>query len=821
MKGQTQLLEAYFQNLLAIRQTGGGVKEESYYDALSELFNGVGNGLRPRVRCILQLGNQGAGRPDGGLFTEEQWRQGDHKKPLLGLPQSPNRGAIEVKPTSDDAWVTADTKQVTSYWQQYRQVLVTNYRDFVLVGQDQDGNSVNLEAYRLADSEADFWTQATHPRPFARGHAATFTEFLQRVMLHAAPLVTPRDVAWFLASYARTAMARIEGQDLPALAAVRSALEDALGLKFVGDKGEHFFRSTFVQTLFYGVFSAWVLWAKGQPESSKERFEWRTAVWHLRVPMIQALFSNVATPSSLGPLGLVEILDWTGGVLNGVVRKDFFSAFEEGHAVQYFYEPFLEAFDPVLRKDLGVWYTPPEIVQYMVARVDAVLREELGLPTGLADPNVYVLDPCCGTGSYLVEVLRCIHKTLQKTRGDALVGSDVKAAAQGRVFGFEILPAPFVVSHLQLGLLLQNLGAPLAEGKPERAGVYLTNALTGWEPLDPEKEKVFQAMLTGFPELLEERDSAREVKREKPILVILGNPPYNAFAGTSPAEEQGLVEPYKEGLVKKWGIKKFNLDDLYVRFFRLAERRIAEQTGRGVVSYISNFSYLKKPSFVVMRRRFVSEFDRLWFDNMNGDSRETGKRTPEGKPDPSVFSTEYNKAGIKVGTTVSVLVRKNERDTDPVVRYREFWGVTKRADLLESLKAADLNAQYRLAHPVKENRHSFRPERVTAGYYSWPRLTDLAAFHSNGLMEKRGGALIDISKDALERRMHRYYDPKLDWEALRASMTGPTEDAAAFDAKKTRKKVLKAEKFDPSRLLRYAIRPLDTRWCYYSGVSPL
>ncbi|MDP3065093.1 MAG: type ISP restriction/modification enzyme [Chloroflexota bacterium] len=822
MKEHTQLLESYFRSLLEVRQSGAGVKEESYYDALSNLLNGIGSGLKPRVRCILQLGNRGAGRPDGGLFTEDQWKQGDHHKPLLGLPQPPNRGVIEVKPTSDDVWVTADTRQVTGYWQHYRQVLVTNYRECVLVGQDQDGNPVKLETYRLADNEAEFWAQAARPRAFARRHATTFTEFLHRVMLYAAPLTTPRDVAWFLASYARTGMTRIEGKELPALAAVRSALEEALGLKFVGDKGEHFFRSTFVQTLFYGVFSAWVLWAKGRPETSKDRFEWRTAVWYLRVPMIQALFSNVATPSSLGPLGLVEVLDWTSAVLNRVTRKDFFSAFEEGRAVQYFYEPFLEAFDPELRKELGVWYTPPEVVQYMVARIDTVLREELGLPDGLADPNVYVLDPCCGTGSYLVEVLRCIHRTLQKTRGDALVGSDVKAAAQGRVFGFEILPAPFVVSHLQLGLLLQNLGAPLAEGKHERAGVYLTNALTGWEPLDPEKEKAFQAMLSGFPELLEERDSAREVKREKPILVILGNPPYNAFAGTSPVEEQGLVEPYKEGLVKEWGIKKFNLDDLYVRFFRLAERRIAEQTGRGVVSYISNFSYLADPSFVVMRRRFLSEFDRLWFDSLNGDSRETGKRTPDGKPDPSIFSTEYNKAGIRVGTTVSVLVRKKERDAQPFVRYREFWGVTKRAELLESLKAADLNAQYLSAQPAKENRYSFRPENVSAGYMEWPRLIELSGGVAyQGLAEDRRKALIDIDRNVLEQRMRQYFDSSVTWDALKA-LGGPlTETYVDFQAEQVRQKTLRAEHFSVDNVSRYAMRPFDTQYCYYTSARPI
>lgn len=117
--------------------------------------------------------------------------------------------------------------------------------------------------------------------------------------------------------------------------------------------------------------------------------------------MIRALFEQVARPSALEPLGLVEVLDWTEEVLNRVDRPAFFSRFKDAEAVQYFYEPFLEAFDPELRKELGVWYTPPEIVRYMVARVDSILKYELGIADGLADERVVVLDPCCGTGAYL------------------------------------------------------------------------------------------------------------------------------------------------------------------------------------------------------------------------------------------------------------------------------------------------------------------------------------------------------------------------------------------------------------------------------------
>ena len=391
MTENIRLAEEYFGDLRDIHQSGGGVEEESYYGSLEKLFNGIGKSLKPKVRCIIQLQNRGAGKPDGGFFTKGQYDHGNDQAPLLG--QMPARGVIEVKPTSDDTWITADSKQVSKYWNTYQLVLVTNYRDFVLVGRDHDGKPVKLESYRLASSENDFWMKAAHPKKLAQEYGETFIEYLRRAMLQAAPVSSPRDLAWFLASYARTASARIEGKDIPEMHSVRTALEAALGLKFEGDKGEHFFRSTLVQTIFYGAFSAWVLWSKKRSYTAPDIFNWHDAVWELKVPIMQALFGQIVTPAHVGPLELEDTLDWASSTLNRVDRASFFSAFEEGKAVQYFYEPFLEAFDPELRKQLGVWYTPPEIVQYMVARVDTVLREELNIADGLADPNVFVLDP--------------------------------------------------------------------------------------------------------------------------------------------------------------------------------------------------------------------------------------------------------------------------------------------------------------------------------------------------------------------------------------------------------------------------------------------
>ena len=430
----TTAVEAYFEHLRGIRASGGATAETSSYTPLENLLNAVGAGLKPKVYCVGQLRDLGAGHPDFGLYAAKQVKRG---QPREG--QVPEHGVVEVKPAEDDAWLTAEGKQVSRYWGRYRLVLVTNYRDFVLVGEDAAGQPAKLETFRLAADAEEFNRELQKPRTFAGRVGAGLGEYLLRVLSHRAVLAEPRDLAWLLASYARDGLARVEAAgDAPSLAAVRAALEEALGVKFEGERGAAFFRSTLVQTLFYGVFSAWVLWAR--QASPTDRFNWHEAVWHLRAPVLRALFQQLSDPGRLQPLGLVEVLDWTNAALDRVDQAAFFARFNEGEAVPYFYEPFLQAFDPALRKQLGVWYTPAEVVRYMVARVDRALRDDLGIADGLAAENVYVLDPCCGTGAYLAAVLRRIAANLQDRGLGALTGARVKQAALERVFGFEIMP---------------------------------------------------------------------------------------------------------------------------------------------------------------------------------------------------------------------------------------------------------------------------------------------------------------------------------------------------------------------------------------------
>ena len=242
-----------------------------------------------------------------------------------------------------------------------------------------------------------------------------------------------------------------------------------------------------------------------------------------------------------------------------------------------------------------------------------------------------------------------IAENVRKNKSEGFVAAEVKRALKERVFGFEILAAPFVVSHLQLGLALKRHGATL--GPNERAGVYLTNALTGWEPPDVgAKERIDQ--MVAFPELKAERDAAYEVKCEKPILVVLGNPPYNGYAGVAVEEERDLSNAYRttKRAPKPQGQ---GLNDPYVRFFRMAESRIVEKTHKGVVCFISNYSWLDGLSFTGMRERYLDVFDSVWIDNLHGD-RTISEYAPDGRTSETVFAIGADAPGITIGTTITL-----------------------------------------------------------------------------------------------------------------------------------------------------------------------
>ncbi|WP_210189550.1 type ISP restriction/modification enzyme [Sinorhizobium sp. A49] len=805
------------------RGLGAGTKERSYYPALADLLNSVGQELKPRVLCLSDLANSGAGHPDFGLYAANQVQKGEPRK-----GQQPERGVIELKGVADDTWLTADTKQVSKYFGAYRLVIVSNLRDFLIIGEGPNGEAAKQEGFRLAPNAKAFWEMVSTPRKSAEIVGRAFGEYLKRTLTQSVSLRQPKDVAWFLASYARDALQRVdEAGDLPALANVRASLEQALGVTFEAEKGNHFFRSTLVQTLFYGIFSAWVLWAREEPRTSP-KFDWKLATWHLTVPFIRTLFQQIASPAHLQPLHLVEVLDWTAATLNRVDTTEFFARFNDADAVQFFYEPFLEAFDPELRKELGVWYTPNEVVTYMVARVDKALREDLGIEDGLASERVYVLDPCCGTGAFLGAVLKRMEASFDAKGLGGLKGQMVKQAALTRVFGFEIMPAPFVVAHLQVGLTLQGMGATL-DGTTDRAGIFLTNALTGWEP------HVTKPL--PFPELEEERSRADKVKQGAPILVIIGNPPYNGFAGVNEGkEERALTDAYKRP--KK--VRKpegQGLNDLYVRFFRMAERRIVQTMmlekqdllddptptwadgGEGIVCFISNYSWLDGLSFTAMRERYLEAYDAIRIDCLNGDKYKTGKTTPDGAPDPSIFSTEHNREGIQVGTAIATMIRKEKHSPPETVQFRHLWGANKRQELLATAEA-DTATLYQTFTPPLELGYPFASATLDLGYFDWPRLYDLMPFFFPGVQTKRDSFLVDIDKNKLVSRLEKYFDPKVSDAEIAQEFPEIWHATKRYQPIETRE-ILKQRGIIPENFVSHAYRPFDVRWIYWEPETKL
>ena len=447
----------------------------------------------------------------------------------------------------------------------------------------------------------------------------------------------------------------------------------------------------------------------------------------------------------------------------------------------------------------------------MVARVDMALKEDLQIENGLAAENVYVLDPCCGTGAYVSEVLRRISHNLEERGVGALVGAKVKQAATERVFGFEIMPAPFVVAHLQVGLTMQDLDAPLSEDGSERAGIFLTNALTGWEP-------TVQKPLP-FPELEEERDRAERVKQHTPVLVILGNPPYNGFPGTAIDKERELSTAYRTTkLVRK--PEGQGLNDLYVRFFRMAERRITEKTGQGVVCFISNYSWLDGLSFTGMRERFLREFDAIRIDSLNGDKYRTGKVAPDGSPDPSIFSTPGAPVGIRIGTAITTLVRKSEHEPAATVGFRDLWGQSKREELTATSRS-EPDVLYRSVFPVLQLGLPFAPIAASGDWHEWPALPALFPNRFHGVLTNRDAFLIDIDPSPLKARIADYFSLALSHEEIAQRYPRAMRNTGRFNARSVRDTLVKRGGPNDSDFVRFTYRPFDNRWLYWEGDTKL
>lgn len=327
-----KIVEEYFDGLRKIRLSGGSTDERSNYEPLIKFINAIGSTVRPKVFCVGELGDQGVRHPEIGLYTINQIQQG---KPRAG--QKPERGIVEVKSVRENMETMSVSDQISLYRRHYKVVLITNFREFRLVASDSNNLSVRVdsETFILAGNEEEFDILLKQPREFAQRVGLSLFEYTTRVICHQSVLADPKDVAWLLASYARDGLARVEmADDSLMLETVRSTLEESLGLRFDEVKGKRFFHSTFIQTLFYGLFSAWVLWARmGAKKDEKplfsggyitNNFNWRESARYLRTPVLSALFQQLSGPSGFQPYGLAEVMDWTVAALDRVDKASFF-----------------------------------------------------------------------------------------------------------------------------------------------------------------------------------------------------------------------------------------------------------------------------------------------------------------------------------------------------------------------------------------------------------------------------------------------------------------------------------------------------------------
>jgi len=393
---------------------------------------------------------------------------------------------------------------------------------------------------------------------------------------------------------------------------------------------------------------------------------------------------------------------------------------------------------------------------------------------------------------------------------DAFGMNDLKEAARTRLYGFEIMPAPFVIAHMKLSLELAKLGAPLEAG--ESLSIFLTNALTG--------HTTSQAPpFNDGGEYQMEWEKASGIKSSETVLVVLGNPPYNSFAGVSTSpEELELTSAYRE-VTNAPRPTGQGLNDLYVRFFRMAERQIIEKTSRGVVAYVSNYSWLDGLSFTGMREKYLRVFDNIWIDNLNGDSRRTGKVTPDGLPDPSIFSTSRNREGIQVGTAVAIMVRKSEHQESTNVFHRDLWGTGKHA-ILKQEANGKASPWYHTVTPEMRLGYPFRPTLVQGDYLSWPTLEELFPVSFPGGKTSRDSVLVDIDRERLEERMRLYFDPEVSEAEIRQALPTVMVKTSSFDGPATRRTLLKkGEK--AGKILPYTYRPFDMRWLYWEPETKL
>jgi len=521
-------------------------------------------------------------------------------------------------------------------------------------------------------------------------------------------------------------------------------------------------------------------------------------------PFLRKLFGHIAGPDLDDRIAWLvdDVVALLRESRMEVVLKDFARKKGRRDPVVHFYETFLAEYDPKMRKKRGVYYTPDEVVSYIVRSVDWLLKEKFGLKRGIADESkvkmdkrechrVLILDPAAGTGTFLFEAIDLIHSKFKQQKG--MWSGYVRDHLLPRLFGFELQMAPYAICHMKLGLELAETGYDF--GSDERVGVYLTNTLE-------EAEKTSKALFAQW--LSEEASAASEVKRDLPIMVVVGNPPYAGISANQGEWINSLLAPYREIDGEPLREKKIWVKNDYVKFIRFGQWRI-ENTGQGILAFITDHSYLDSPTFRGMRHNLMKSFNEIYILNLHGNAKRK-ETTPDGGKDENVFD-------ITQGTTISIFVKAGQQNGCSVC-YADVWGnrKSKYALLAESNAEA---FEWQEIEP-KEPFYEFIPintKRKEEYEKGW-KVNKIFHRGSNGVQTSRDNLVVSINEEELKERFAKIWNKSFENGSLKEDFKISDRSFWKFsDARKILQKDSDWEK----HIQRYLYRPFDREWFFASG----
>ncbi|MGB8691602.1 MAG: N-6 DNA methylase, partial [Microcoleus sp.] len=518
------------------------------------------------------------------------------------------------------------------------------------------------------------------------------------------------------------------------------------------DLNDAAFADMYAQTISYGLFAARVGHAQNP---GNQVFDRRTAGTYIPAtnPFLRRLFNSIIETDLLGKINwaIDDLVELLGRVDMTAILENFGSRTRQSDPVVHFYETFLAAYNSALRKSRGVYYTPEPVVSYIVRSVDAILKNRFNLPLGLADnsknpdtqqPRVQILDPATGTGTFLYGVVDRIYQNLEDMGISGSWNQYVQENLLNRLFGFELLMAPYAIAHLKLGLQLQNLGYEFRN--KQRLGVYLTNTLD-------EALKKSEVLFAQF--VAQEANEASAIKRDVPVMVVLGNPPYSGHSANKSEWIAGLVKDYYyvDGVPLKERNSKWLQDD-YVKFIRFGQWRVS-QTGFGVLAFVTNHGYLDNPTFRGMRQNLMQTFTDIYVLDLHGNSKKK-EVSPDGSPDQNVFD-------IQQGVSIGIFIKEPGKSTPAKVHHAELWG--SRTSKYEILNQLDIETTEWVAVEPRSPEYLFIIQNIDlrTEYNSGGKLTEIFPVNTLGFQSHRDDFAIDFEREDIKKKLQDFRNIKI------------------------------------------------------------